>query len=189
MDTISSLKDSLFYDIEACQKAINEFKKKARDYYFEVVLSLYRCPHCGSRFQRVQDAQATCACGWQSDPTIEFQHSDCCGTKLTRKRLHYVCSKCHKITPSIFLFDERLFDREYFLDKMRRLRERRRLERFEKAQILLVGRSNSLILTDEVELDAIPNLCEDLNLLLGYSQGQEMAYRGTASYCGNKPKN
>jgi hypothetical protein len=87
--------------------------------------------------------------------------------------MHYACSKCNKISPSIFLFDERLFDREYFLDKMRKLRERRRLERFEKAQMLLIGRSNTLILTDEVELNTIPNLCEDLNQLLGYPHGQE----------------
>lgn len=173
MDSIMSLKDTLFYDIEACQKAINEFKKDARSYYFDVVLSLYRCPQCGSRFQLDKHAQAVCTCGWQADPTIEFQFSDCCGVKLARKRLHYACSKCNKITPSIFLFDERLFDRDYFLDKMRNLREKRRLDRFEKAQMILIGRSNSLILTDEIELASIPNLCEDLRQLLGYPQEQE----------------
>jgi DNA-directed RNA polymerase subunit RPC12/RpoP len=173
MDTISSLKINLFYNIEACQKAIDEFRKKARTYYYEVVLSLYRCPECGSRFRLDEHADASCRCGWQADPTIEFQFSDCCGVKLTRKRLHYVCSKCNKVTPSIFLFDERLFNREYFLEKMRKLREKRRLERFENSQILLIGRSNNLILTDEIKLDAIPNLCEDLNQLLGYPQGQE----------------
>jgi hypothetical protein len=173
MDTISSLRINLFYNIEACQKAIDEFRKKAKAYYYEVVLSLYRCPQCGSRFRLDAEVQAICTCGWQSDPTIEFQLSDCCDTKLIRKRLHYACSKCNKITPSIFLLDERLFDREYFLYKMRKLREKRRLDRFEKARMLLIGRSNGLILTDEVELDSIPNLCEDLNQLLGYPQEQE----------------
>jgi DNA-directed RNA polymerase subunit RPC12/RpoP len=173
MDSISSLKDTLFYDIEVCQQAINEFRKRARTYYFDVVLSLYRCPNCGSRFQLNKHAQAACTCGWLADPTIEFQFSDCCRSKLLRKRLHYICSKCRKIVPSIFLFDERLYDREYFVEKMRMLRERRCWERFEKAQMLLIGRSNSLSLTDEVALDAISNLCEDLNQLLGYPKGQE----------------
>jgi hypothetical protein len=170
MDTISSLKDSLLYDIEACKKAIDGFRVNAKNYYFDVVLSLYRCPQCGSRFRLDEHANAACRCGWQADPTIEFQMSDCCRVKLSRKRLHFVCSKCNKTTPSIFLFDERLFDREYFLDKMRKLRERRRLDRFEKAQMLLIGRSNSLILTDEVKLDAIPNLFNDLNQLFRYPQ-------------------
>jgi hypothetical protein len=173
MNTIPSFRNTLFSDIETCQRAIEEFRKNARNYYFEVVLSLYRCPNCGNRFQLDKHAQAACRCGWQSDPTIEFQFSDCCGVKVTRKRLHYACSKCNKITPSIFLFDERLYDRDYFLAKMRQLRERRRWERFEKAQMLLIERSNGLILTDEVELDVIPNLFEDLNKLLGLSQGQE----------------
>jgi hypothetical protein len=173
MDTILSLKDNLLYDIETCQKAIDRFRMKARSYYFDVVLSFYRCPNCGSHFQLDEQANAACRCGWQSDPTVEFQLSDCCGTKLIRKRLHYVCFNCNKITPSIFLFDERLFDREYFLDKIRKLREKRRLERFEKTQMLLIGRSNNLILTDEVELNTIPNLCEDLNQLLGYFPRQE----------------
>lgn len=56
---------------------------------------------------------------------------------------------------------------------MRNLREKRRLDRFEKAQMILIGRSNSLILTDEIELASIPNLCEDLRQLLGYPQEQE----------------
>ena len=167
MESYLALKNALISDIENCRKHINEFRVKAKAYYFEVLLSLYKCPHCYGRFSLDNGAQAYCQCGNEFDPTLEFQFSDCCAAKLLRKRLHHICSKCHRIVPSIFLFDERLYDRDYFLNKMRQLRERRRWERFEKAQMLLIGRSNSLILTDEVALDAIPNLCEDLNQLLG----------------------
>jgi len=173
MESYLALKNALISDIENCQRHISAFRTKARKYYFDVLLILYKCPRCQGRFILDDDAKAKCPCGNEFDPTIEFQISDCCAAKLLRKRLHYVCSKCHKIMPSIFLFDERLFDRDYFLDKMRQLRESRRWERFEKAQMLLIGRSNNLILTNEVELDAIPNLFNDLNQLLGFSLGQE----------------
>lgn len=170
MEPYLILKNALISDIENCHRYINAFREKARKYYFEVLLSLYKCPRCQNRIIFCNGTQVQCSCGFRFDPTMEFQTSDCCGAKLLRKRLHYICSKCHKIVPSIFLFDERLYDREYFLDKMRQLRERRRWERFEKAQMLLIARSNSLNLTEEVELEAIPNLCEDLNQLLGYHQ-------------------
>jgi len=163
----------LFSQMEECLNEILKFKEKVREYYFDVLLSQYRCPDCGNRFSLNSQARAHCSCGLEFDPTIEFQLSSCCNAKLKRKRLHYVCSRCHKIVPSLFLFDEKLYDREYFLEKMRQLRERRRWERFEKAQMLLIARSNSLILTDEVRLDAIPNLFSDINQLLGHSHEQE----------------
>ncbi len=133
-------------------------------------MSLYRCPACDCRFAQVEGGQADCPCGWQGDPTTEFQNSDCCRSKLIRKRLHYICSKCHKITPSIFLFDERLFDRNYFIEKMRRLREKRRIERFENSLLLLSKRSDVLSLTEETNIDSIPGLIEDLDGIIGINQ-------------------
>ncbi len=171
MDAILCNKTNLLADIETCQRAIETFRQKVREYYFEVLLGLYRCPVCDSRFTLVEGGQADCPCGWQGDPTIEFQNSDCCRTKLIRKRLHYICSRCHKITPSIFLFDERLFDRNYFIEKMRRLREKGRIERFENSLLLLSNRSDVLSLTEEINFDSIPGLIEDLDGIIGINQG------------------
>ena len=143
------------------------FKELAKAYYFEVVLSLYRCPDCNGRLKMVGVSECSCSCGKTLDPTINFQQSPCCQATLIRKNFHYACSKCHGIVPSRFLFDEKLFDRDYFREMMQEARNRDRRRKEELKAILASSRSDSLILLEEPCLDSIPGLTEALNGFVG----------------------
>jgi hypothetical protein len=98
---------------------VMDFKELARQFFYEVILSSYPCPACGGRLHMTGTGECACSCGKILDPTLAFQKSSCCDAKLARKTFHYVCSRCHKTVPSRFLFDEKLFDREYFREMMR----------------------------------------------------------------------
>ena len=146
---------------------VSRFKDLARAYYFEVALSLYRCPDCNGRLRMVGVSECSCTCGKTLDPTISFQQSPCCSASLVRKTFHYTCSHCHKTVPSQFLFDERLFDKGYFREMMQEARARERRKREELKAILAGSRSDTLILLKEPCLDSIPGLTEALNGFIG----------------------
>ena len=146
---------------------VSSFKELARAYYFEVVLSLYRCPDCSGKLRMVGVSECSCTCGKILDPTISFQQSPCCGAKLVHRTFHYSCSRCHQTVPSRFLFDERLFDREYFREMMQEARARERRKKEELKAILAGSRSDNLILLEEPCFDSIPGLTEALNGFIG----------------------
>ena len=146
---------------------VSSFKEMARAFYFEVILSPYRCPDCDGRLQMTGQSQCSCSCGKTFDPTLTFQQSSCCGTRLVRKTFHYACSRCHQTVPSRFLFDERLFDKAYFREMMQNARARERRKREELKAILAGSRSDNLILLEEPRLDSIPGLTEALNGFIG----------------------
>jgi hypothetical protein len=108
-----------------------------------------------------------CVCGLSFDPTLQFQRSPCCDAVLTKKVLHYACSACGRIVPSRFLFDEKLFDQEYFRERMRLTRERRQRQDALMREMLRIARSDVLILLDDIALSALPGLSEDLDQLCG----------------------
>lgn len=153
--------------LETVEKKIERFKGKARDFYFQVMLSAHACGSCGGRLEMIGRSLCRCQnCQCRIDPTLEFQRSLCCGVELVRRPAHYVCSHCKRITPSRFLFDERVFDRNYFREMMQTSRERARSKREAIRQLLAKNRSEELVLTEEPELKAIPGLVEALNIFL-----------------------
>ena len=111
----------------------------------------------------VGPSQCGCSCGNVFDPTLAFQKSSCCDARLVRKTFHYACSRCHQTVPSRFLFDERLFDRDYFRAMMRESRDRDRRKREEINSLLAGSRSGPLSFMEEPCLEAIPGLTEALN--------------------------
>jgi len=115
--------------IEEALRRIASFKEHVRELYFDVLLSLHKCPGCGGRLRIIGPSQCVCQCGRALDPTIMFQRSRCCQAALQRKRSHYACSHCGHIEPSKFLFDERIYDSEYFRERMRQHREQRQRKR------------------------------------------------------------
>lgn len=108
-------------------------------------------------------SQCSCRCGNTLDPTISFQKSGCCGAKLTRKTFHYACSQCNQVVPSWFIFDERVFDSDYFREMMRESRARARRRKEEIKKFLIESRSSALPLMEEPNLESLGGLLEDLN--------------------------
>lgn len=149
------------------EKRIERFKAEARDFYLKVMLSVHTCEQCGGGLEMIGRSQCVCrACEARVDPTTAFQRSLCCGAVLVRKRTHYACSGCGRIAPSRFLFNERLFDEDYFREMMRSSRERARRKKEALWQAVLENRSEHLVLDQEPDLDAIPGLTEALNAFL-----------------------
>jgi len=150
---------------------VSDFKELVKAYYFEVVLSPFRCPVCNGRLKMIGQGKCSCDSGHVLDPTLTFQQSPCCNSGLVRKTFHYACSRCHQTVPSRFLFDERLFDKAYFQEMMREARSRQRRKREELKLLLAESRSDTLILLQEPNLESIPGLKEALDGFIGTDTG------------------
>lgn len=153
----------LIRDIRGVISRVADFKERARSFYFEVILSPYQCPECGGRLHMTGQSECSCSCGNTFDPTLAFQKSTCCGSRLVRRTFHYACSCCRDIVPSRFLFDEKLFDKAYFREMMQESRRRTEEKREEVRRLLAKSRSGALPLMEEPRLDSIPGLIQDLN--------------------------
>ena len=150
---------------------VARYKTAARGYYYEVMLSKHSCPECGEKLKMTKGGQACCTRGHHLDPTTKFQESGCCKAKLIRRSLHYACACCGKTVPSRFLFDERVFDRAYFRQRMaesraktRQCRELMRIARREE-------RSRNLTLLEEPRVDLLPGFAEALAGFIGFEAG------------------
>jgi hypothetical protein len=154
----------LIFRIGCVLQRVHSFKERAREFYFAVVLSCHECPTCGSaRLRMTGYGRCSCVDGHLFDPTEAFQMSECCQAPLVQRMLHYECSTCRGVVPSRFLFDERLFDAEYFREMMQNSRERARQKR-EAIRLLLIGaRSRTLELAELPGLDEVPGLAEALD--------------------------
>jgi len=113
-------------------------------------------------------SRADCVCGLSLDPTVEYQRSECCGARLTKRVFHYACSQCGQIVPSRFLFDERVFNEDYFRKAMAESRERKRRVREELRLLLAESHSDNLSFTEVPDIDRIPGLLDALTDLLGF---------------------
>jgi len=154
---------------EVIQSAISKFKDEVKKYYFAVLLNRYRCHKCNNKLKLVDSSLAKCDCGLYFDPTIEFQRCPNCKDELVRKTFHYACGKCNNIVPSKFLFDEKVFNNEYFQEKMRISRDRKKREKTELQRFLKDSRSGILILNDYINFDNISGFEDDLNGFIGIS--------------------
>ena len=157
------------------QERVLGIKEDARRFYYQVILSQHRCPQCGGRLAMIGESIAQCNdCSHEFDPTSQFQHSNCCQARLIRKPQHYTCSKCGKFVPSKFLFDERLFDANYFREAMAAHRERRQQQREERIKQMTENRSDALLIAEAPDLGQLPGLGRDLDALIGlYSDAPE----------------
>ena len=117
------IRNPLIHQINGILEYVDAYKEKVRDFYFRVLLSQHACPTCGDALHMTGVSECSCRSGHIFDPTVAFQPSPCCQARLIRKTFHYACSRCHKTVPSRFLFDERVFDAEYFREMMREHRD------------------------------------------------------------------
>lgn len=157
------ISNPLLQKINGILKYVEDYRIRVKDFYFEVLLSQCRCTKCSGFLHMTGQSECSCACGHRFDPTLAFQVSPCCMKPLTRKTFHYACSSCHKIVPSRFIFDERLFDAEYFREMMRDSRKRAMVKKEEIRRLLAESRSRELMLMDDPQFDALPELFEDLD--------------------------
>ena len=157
------IRSPLIQEIIRVLHFVSGFKDRAKEFYFEVVLSPFRCPLCSGRLKMTGQSQCSCSCGNTFDPTTAFQKSTCCQAKLIMKTFHYACSRCHKTVPSRFLFDEKVFDKEYFREMMLESRERTKRKRDEIRKLLADSRSGSLSLLEDPDFDGLPGFFADLD--------------------------
>ncbi len=150
---------------------VAQYKASARDYYYDVMLADHPCPVCGENLRMLEPGSAACASGHELDPTVVFQKSGCCGAKLVRRCLHYACASCGKTVPSRFLFDERVFDKVYFRQRMAESRaktiKRKEMIRLARRE----ERSRGLTLLEEPQLDRLPGFTEALAGFIGFDVG------------------
>jgi hypothetical protein len=163
----TAIKNPLLKDIGHVHARIFKLKQKTKNFYFKVLLSLYQCPKCDGELTMTGQSQCSCLCGYAFDPTLVFQKSTCCSSRLIRKTYHYVCSRCKKVVPSRFLFDERLFDRDYFRQMMSASRARAKIKKEQMIRFLKESRSGELPFLQEPCLESVPGLVEDLDQFIG----------------------
>lgn len=145
------------------QQRLSDFKTRAKEFYFQVLLSKYSCPECGQELAMSGTSECSCPAGHVIDPTLTFQKSGCCGQRLIRKIQHYSCSGCGRTIASRFIFDEQIFDAEYFRARMREHRIRTQRKREDVRRLLAENRSGEWLLTEQPDLEAVPGLLEALD--------------------------
>ena len=87
---------------------------------------------------------------------------------------HYACESCGQTVASRFLFDERLFDREYFRERMAMSRKKKDQRREEIRRLLAGSRSDTLTLTEAMDLERIPGLTDVLDEFVSDPQCRQL---------------
>ncbi len=145
--------------------AVEAFLQKARRFFYTVMLIQHRCPKCRGSLVMVSEGKCRCvSCGKQFDPTVMLQRCSQCGGVPVRRVQRYQCHDCGTDIVSRFLFDGRVFDAEYFRQRMAESRRRKQEQRERVRQMLSESRSGDLPL-DHADLGSIPGLVDALNAL------------------------
>ena len=146
-------------------EAVRVFVGHGRQYYYEVMLSGYTCPQCGGALVMVAESVCLCvSCRHTLDPTVTFQRCTACGGKPRLRICRYRCRRCGMDIPTHFVFDGRVFDREYFRERMAQSRRRKQQKQQRWQEILAANRSETLE-KPAIDLDSIPGLAEALDSL------------------------
>ena len=144
---------------------VRRFYLKARIFYYGVILFGHNCPKCHGKLAMRKDSRCCCKkCGYEFDPTIQFQNCFKCGGRLELRVRRYRCLKCGSDVNSVFLFDGKVFDSRYFSDKMSESRQRKRFLKKQVQEMLAQSRS-ALAQLYTPDLQSIPGLVETLNKL------------------------
>ena len=147
-------------------QAVDALMARTRAFYYEVMLSRHFCPRCGGALWMLGEARCRCIdCEHEFDPTVVYQRCTVCEGHLQLRVCRYVCRRCGRDMQSRFLFDARVFNREYFRERMAESRERKRAEQESAPPILITPRSNYLQ-PAPTHLAAVPGLSEALDGLV-----------------------
>ena len=150
--------------------AVSAYSDRARQFFYDVMLSDHACPRCGGSLTMVAEGRCRCSvCAHAFDPTVVFQRcSDCGGTPKIEIR-RYRCSQCGSDVVSRFLFDGLVFNAAYFREKMAEHRERKSDQRA-SLQVQLIENRSPALEAGPADLDAVPGLAEALNSLIAGDQ-------------------
>lgn len=125
------------------EQRVAALRGNVREFYFAVMLFQRPCTRCGTAgLAMLRDSWCRCAaCGEEFDPTEAFQSCPECDGALLKKICHYWCQACRKPVKSLFCFDARVFDADYFREMMRESRVRRDAKVEEMRKLLAESRS------------------------------------------------
>lgn len=158
--------------------AVSALKVKVRKLYYAVMLMGHACPSCGHGVGLVMIAESRCrcqACGHGFDPTVAFQRCERCGGVPELRKCRYRCKECGSDIASRFLFDNFVFNAEYFRQRMAKSRQRRKEQRERVREMLAESRSSTLEMPTADSLEGIPGLVDALNSLTRESQPRFLA--------------
>lgn len=148
-------------------QAVDALMQRTRVFYYEVMLYGHRCPRCGGILQMIGESRCRCMdCEHEFDPTIAYQRCPLCDSPPRLRVSRYVCRRCGRDVRSRFVFEARVFDREYFRERMAESRQRKRAERERLPPVLVTPRSEDLQ-PAPAHLAAVPGLVEALDGLVG----------------------
>ena len=149
--------DPLRRGIREIDRRVAALILEARTLFYEVMLFLKPCPACGSlTLLMVKDGQATCSqCGCLCDPTLVFQTCSTCDTGLVRRMHHYFCHACRMPVRSHYCFDVKVFDAEYFRERMAESRNRKR-EYIERLKATLLNSRSPVYTPPEAPPTSLP---------------------------------
>jgi rubredoxin len=154
-------------------QAVAEFVARAREFFYEVVLSDRTCPRCGGSLTMEAEGRCRCrACGLAFDPAVAFQACPACGGKPELRVRRYECAGCGAEVVSRFLFESLAFDADYFRQRMAESRERRQEQR-ERVRTMLAQSRSGVLSPPAADLGAIPGLTDALN---GLTAGIEVPF-------------
>lgn len=169
---------TLAYDMT---KAVEAFMQKARSFFYHVMLLGYRCPKCNSQLNMVAESKCKCySCGYDFDPTVEFQQCTACSGKIMLWVRRYRCQKCRHDVHSHFLFDGLVFDAEYFKAKMVESRQRKQEQR-ERVRLMLAESRSAALPLEAADLNSVVGLVEALNSLTA-GLTTELVYEAKAEF-------
>ena len=158
--------------------AVEKFLIKAKRFYYLVMLFGYRCPKCKGSLAMIAEGGCQChTCGYEFDPTVEFQRCSVCGGTAILRVRRYQCKDCDKEITSRFLFDGLIFNAEYFKVKMAESRQHKKEQKERVKKMLAECQSDTLPL-QAADLDSMPGLLDALNgLSAGISESFEIESR------------
>jgi len=160
---------------------IDLLRERARQFCYAVVLFQRKCTACGAEdLVMLHDSWCRCAvCGNEFDPTLAFQTCTTCDSRLRLKINRYWCPCCRVPVRSRFSFDGHVFDAEYFREKMKESRQRRKAQIEDVRKMLAASRSEHYAPEDAPALDAVPGLEAALDQFVG--QSVQLAFLGDAN--------
>lgn len=163
---LSRLRHALTTAHQHLEQALAALSEQVRTLFYEVTLAPHVCPTCAGALKMIRDGCCQCRnCRLIFDPTVALQRC-ACGGRLRLRIRRYECRACGREVPSGFLYDGKVFDAEYFRERMR-LSRARIPSNYEPAANESIRAASSPAALAPIDLQSVPGLLAALNGLTG----------------------